>query len=96
MTRSASTASASSRCERGRTEGSKPLARGDGRGNAMTYAYCNAAEYAVDEIGYTSFEGAPSLKPSRAVRFVYGIGMALQRSLRLAEIQMLGPGDARS
>ncbi|MGK3969858.1 RHS repeat-associated core domain-containing protein [Sorangium sp. So ce118] len=110
--------------EYGRTEGSKPLARGgvprawlanearDGRGNAMTYAYClaeaedgHAAEYAVDEIRYTSFEGTPSLEPSRAVRFVYGTkdpaairsgysdGMALQRSLRLDEIQMLGPGD---
>ncbi|WP_437685624.1 RHS repeat-associated core domain-containing protein [Sorangium sp. So ce176] len=108
----------------GRTEGSKPLARGgvprawlankarDGRGNAMTYAYCvaeaedgHAAEYAVDEIRYTSFEGTPSLAPSRAVRFLYGTkdpaairtgysgGMALQRSLRLEEIQMLGPGD---
>ncbi|XXT15469.1 FG-GAP-like repeat-containing protein [Sorangium sp. So ce429] len=111
--------------EYGRTEGSKPLARGgvprawlanetrDGRGNAMTYAYClaeaedgHAAEYAVDEIRYTSFEGTPSLEPSRAVRFVYGTkdpaairtgysgGMALQRSLRLEEIQMLGPSDA--
>ncbi|WP_437734434.1 RHS repeat-associated core domain-containing protein [Sorangium sp. So ce1335] len=110
--------------EYGRTEGSKPLARGsvprawlankvrDGRGNAMTYAYCvaeaedgHAAEYAVDEIRYTGFEGTPSLAPSRAVRFVYGTkdpaavatgysgGMALQRSLRLDEIQMLGPGD---
>ncbi|WP_437811151.1 RHS repeat-associated core domain-containing protein [Sorangium sp. So ce1078] len=110
--------------EYGRTEGSKPLARGgvprawlankarDGRGNAMTYAYCvaededgHAAEYAVDQIRYTSFEGTPSLEPSRAVRFVYGTkdpdairsaysgGMALQRSLRLDEIQMLGPGD---
>ncbi|WP_437877018.1 FG-GAP-like repeat-containing protein [Sorangium sp. So ce513] len=110
--------------EYGRTEGSKPLARGgaprawlankarDGRGNAVTYAYCvaeaedgHAAEYAVDEIRYTGFEGAPSLAPSRAVRFVYGTkdpaairtgysgGMALQRSLRLDEIQMLGPGD---
>ncbi|AUX30840.1 MULTISPECIES: RHS repeat-associated core domain-containing protein [Sorangium] len=111
--------------EYGRTEGSKPLARGgvprawlankarDGRGNAMTYAYClaeaedgHAAEYAVDEIRYTAFEGTPSLEPSRAVRFVYATkdpaairtgysgGMALQRSLRLEEIQMLGPGDA--
>ncbi|WP_437815115.1 RHS repeat-associated core domain-containing protein [Sorangium sp. So ce1078] len=111
--------------EYGRTESSKPLARGgvprawlaskarDGRGNAMTYAYCvavaedgHAAEYAVDEIRYTGFEGTPSLEPSRAVRFVYGTkdpaairtgysgGMALQRALRLDEIQMLGPGDA--
>ncbi|WP_437605689.1 RHS repeat-associated core domain-containing protein [Sorangium sp. So ce834] len=111
--------------EYGRTEGSKPLARGgvprvwlankarDGRGNAMTYAYCvaeaedgHAAEYAVDEIRHTAFEGTPSLEPSRAVRFVYATkdpaairtgysgGMALQHSLRLEEIQMLGPGDA--
>ncbi|WP_437955463.1 RHS repeat-associated core domain-containing protein [Sorangium sp. So ce119] len=84
----------------------------DGRGNGMTYTYCvaeaedgHAAEYAVDEIRYTSFEGTPSLEPSRAVRFVYGTkdptairtgyagGMALQRSLRLEEIQMLGPSD---
>ncbi|WP_434042141.1 MULTISPECIES: RHS repeat-associated core domain-containing protein [Sorangium] len=110
--------------EYGHTEGSKPLARGgtprawlankarDGRGNAMTYAYCvaeaedgHAAEYAVDEIRYTGFEGTPSLAPSRAVRFLYGTkdpaairtgysgGVALQRSLRLEEIQMLGPGD---
>ncbi|WP_437784541.1 RHS repeat-associated core domain-containing protein [Sorangium sp. So ce1097] len=110
--------------EYGRTEGSKPLAGGsvprawlankarDGRGNAMTYAYCiaeaedgHAAEYAVDEIRYTGFDSAPSLAPSRAVRFLYGTkdpaairtgysgGMALQRSLRLDEIQMLGPGD---
>ncbi|XWJ68823.1 RHS repeat-associated core domain-containing protein [Sorangium cellulosum] len=110
--------------EYGRTQGSKPLARGgvprawlankarDARGNGMTYAYCvaeaedgHAAEYAVDEIRYTSFEGAPSLEPSRAVRFVYATkdpaairtgysgGAALQRSLRLEEIQMLGPGD---
>ncbi|XYH94645.1 RHS repeat-associated core domain-containing protein [Sorangium sp. So ce1128] len=111
--------------EYGRTEGSKPLARGgvprawlankvrDGRGNTMTTTYCvaeaedgHAAEYAVDEIRYTGFEGTPSLEPSRSVRFVYGTkdpaairtgysgGMALQRSLRLEEIQMLGPGDA--
>ncbi|WP_438016236.1 RHS repeat-associated core domain-containing protein [Sorangium sp. So ce315] len=84
----------------------------DGRGNSMTYAYCvaeaedgHAAEYAMDEIRYTGFEGTPSLEPSRAVRFLYGTkdaaairtgysgGMALQRSLRLEEIQMLGPGD---
>ncbi|WP_437674124.1 FG-GAP-like repeat-containing protein [Sorangium sp. So ce131] len=64
------------------------------------------AEVAVDEIRYTSFEGEPALGPSRAVRFVYATkepeevrtqyagGMALQRSLRLEEIQMLGAGDA--
>ncbi|WP_437668820.1 RHS repeat-associated core domain-containing protein [Sorangium sp. So ce131] len=84
----------------------------DGRGNAMTYDYCVAeaeegfaAEYAIDEIRYTSFEGEPALDPSRAVRFVYATkepaevrrryagGMALQSSLRLDEIQMLGAGD---
>ncbi|WP_437729520.1 RHS repeat-associated core domain-containing protein [Sorangium sp. So ce861] len=84
----------------------------DGRGNAMTYEYCSAdaeegftAEYAIDEIRYTSFEGEPALAPSRAVRFVYetrepaevrthyAAGMALQRSLRLDEIQMLGADD---
>ncbi|XXX72068.1 RHS repeat-associated core domain-containing protein [Sorangium sp. So ce134] len=84
----------------------------DLRGNAMTYAYCSAdaeegftAEYAVDEIRYTSFEGEPALDPSRAVRFVYETkepaevrtryagGMALQSALRLAEIQMLGADE---
>ncbi|XXY20357.1 RHS repeat-associated core domain-containing protein [Sorangium sp. So ce216] len=85
----------------------------DGRRNAMTYDYCVAeseegfaAEVAIDEIRYTSFEGEPALGPSRAVRFVYATkapeevriqyagGMALQSSLRLEEIQMLGAGDA--
>ncbi|MEO7329303.1 MAG: FG-GAP-like repeat-containing protein, partial [Minicystis sp.] len=85
----------------------------DGRGNAMTYDYCFAddptgytAEYALDEILYTSFEGSPALPPSRAVKLVYGTkdtadqrtlyagGMALQSALRLDEIQMLGPEDA--
>ncbi|WP_437727730.1 RHS repeat-associated core domain-containing protein [Sorangium sp. So ce861] len=85
----------------------------DLRGNAVTYDYCSAdaeegftAEYAIDEIRYTSFEGEPALAPSRAVRFVYETrepadvrthyagGMALQRSLRLDEIQMLGADDA--
>ncbi|WP_236643999.1 RHS repeat-associated core domain-containing protein [Sorangium cellulosum] len=79
----------------------------------MTYEYCSAdaeegftAEYAIDEIWYTGFEGEPALAPSRAVRFVYETrepgevrthyagGMALQRSLRLDEIQMLGADDA--
>ncbi|AUX38230.1 MULTISPECIES: RHS repeat-associated core domain-containing protein [Sorangium] len=85
----------------------------DLRGNAMSYAYCSAdaeegftAEYAIDEIRYTSFEGEPALAAARAVRFVYeakapgevrthyAAGMALQRSLRLDEIQMLGADDA--
>jgi RHS repeat-associated protein len=85
----------------------------DGRGNAMTYDYCFAddpvdgytAEYALDEIRYTGFEGSPALPPSRAVKLVYGSkhpadlrtlyagGMALQSSLRLDEVRMLGPGD---
>jgi hypothetical protein len=74
----------------------------DGRGNAMTYSYCFAddaegytAEYALDEIRHTSFDGSPALAPSRAVKLVYGTkapddirtlysgGMALQSSLRL-------------
>jgi hypothetical protein len=109
--------------EYGNSESGKPLSQGgvprawlatrahDGRGNAMTYAYCFAAgddytaEYALDEIRYTSFDGVPALAPSRAVQFVYGTkdpadvrtlyagGMALQSSLRLDAIQMLGPGD---
>ncbi|WP_437576987.1 RHS repeat-associated core domain-containing protein [Sorangium sp. So ce887] len=84
----------------------------DGRGNAMTYDYCLAnaeegftAEYALDEIRYTSFEGEPEIEPSRAVRFVYATkepaevrahyagGMDLQSALRLDEIQMLGPDN---
>ncbi len=64
------------------------------------------AEYALDEITYTSFTGAPSVAPSRTVAFVYGTkdagdvhtlysgGMALKSSLRLEEIDMLGPQDA--
>ena len=86
----------------------------DGRGNAMTYAYCFTdgggypAEVALDQISYTSFQGqgSPPLTASRAVVFVYGTkdpadirtrysgGMALQSSLRLREIDMLGPSDA--
>ncbi|MFO0755161.1 MAG: FG-GAP-like repeat-containing protein [Byssovorax sp.] len=85
----------------------------DGRGNTMTYDYCFAedpdegytAEYALDEIRYTAFEGEPALPASRAVKLVYGTkhpsdirtlysgGSALQNSLRLDEIQMLGPED---
>jgi YD repeat-containing protein len=110
--------------EYGGAVGGRPLAPGgvpraflatktrDGRGNAMTYAYCFAgaeeytAEVALTEIRYSSFEGTPPLEPSRAVRFLYGTrdpadirvryvrGMALQSSLRLEEIQMLGPEDA--
>src|SRR5262249_48361128 len=83
----------------------------DQRGNSMSYAYCfnevddYTAEYAVDEIRYTSFGGSPSLDASRAVTFIYNKkdaadartvysgGMALQRSLRLDQIQMLGLED---
>jgi hypothetical protein len=83
----------------------------DGRGNAMTYGYCFAeadgytAEYALDEIRYTRFDGSPSVEASRAVKLVYGTkdpadvrrhhagGMALQASLRLEEMQMIGPDD---
>jgi len=83
----------------------------DGRGNSMDFAYCFAdageytAEYALQEIRYTRFEGSPALEPSRAVKLVYGTkdpadirihysrGMALQSSLLLNEVQMLGPGE---
>jgi hypothetical protein len=51
----------------------------DARGNTMTYGYCFAeadgytAEYAVDEIKYTQFEGDASVEATRAVAFVYGV-----------------------
>ncbi|MCK6590242.1 MAG: hypothetical protein L6Q76_21960, partial [Polyangiaceae bacterium] len=47
----------------------------DGRGNAMDYGYCFAdageytAEYALDEIKYTRFDGSPALEATRAVKF---------------------------
>ncbi|MDC3984391.1 FG-GAP-like repeat-containing protein [Polyangium jinanense] len=83
----------------------------DLRSNTMTYGYCFAeadgytAEYALDEIRYTSFEGASTLPATRAISLGYGTrdandvrfhhagGMRLQRSLRLDEVQMRGPGD---
>ncbi|HLM71572.1 MAG TPA: VCBS repeat-containing protein, partial [Polyangiaceae bacterium] len=83
----------------------------NGRGDAMDFGYCFAdaggytAEYALDEIRYTRFEGTPALEASRAVKLVYGLkdpadirthhsrGMALQSSLRVDEIQMIGPGN---
>ncbi|MDI1432847.1 FG-GAP-like repeat-containing protein [Polyangium sorediatum] len=83
----------------------------DLRGNTMTYGYCFAeadgytAEYALDEIRYTSFDGASEFPATRAISLVYGTrdardvrlhhagGMRLQRSLRLDEVQMRGPGD---
>jgi hypothetical protein len=81
------------------------------RGQAIEFGYCFAeadgytAEFALDEITYTRFEGSPALEATRAVKLVYGPkepadirttyagGMALQSSLRLDEIQMVGPGD---
>ncbi|MEZ4298906.1 MAG: SpvB/TcaC N-terminal domain-containing protein [Polyangiaceae bacterium] len=84
----------------------------DGRGNAMTFGYCFAeaeghtAEFALDEIRYTSFEGSSPVEASRAVKLVYEArsaddvrlsfsgGMALQRSLRLRAIELVGPGEA--
>ncbi|HLM71476.1 MAG TPA: VCBS repeat-containing protein, partial [Polyangiaceae bacterium] len=83
----------------------------NGRGDAIDFGYCFAdageytAEWALDEIRYTRFEGSPALEASRAVRLVYGLkdpadirthfsrGMALQSSLRVDEIQMIGPGN---
>src|SRR5262249_39655130 len=59
------------------------------------------AEVAIDSIQYTSFEGKPALPATRAVEFVYALkdlgdqrtsyagGMALQRSLRLDEVDMV-------
>ena len=83
----------------------------DSRGNAMDFGYCFAdagpytAEFALEEIRYTRFEGSPALEPSRAVKLVYGTkdpadirihnsgGIALQSSLLLNEVQMIGPGE---
>jgi hypothetical protein len=85
----------------------------DGRGNAMTYDYCFAddptegytAEYALDTIRYTAFEGSPALPATRAVKLIYGTkppadqrtlysgGMALQSALRLDAVEMVGPGE---
>jgi hypothetical protein len=65
-----------------------------------------AARYALEEIRYASFEGTPTLPPSRAVKLVYGTkdpadvrtlyaeGMQVQSTLRLEAMEMLGPGDA--
>ncbi|MEZ4300176.1 MAG: FG-GAP-like repeat-containing protein [Polyangiaceae bacterium] len=84
----------------------------DGRGNAMTFGYCFAeaeghtAEFALDEIRYTSFEGPSPVEASRAVKLVYETrsaeevrlsfsgGMPLQRALRLRAIELVGPGEA--
>ncbi|HLM71735.1 MAG TPA: SpvB/TcaC N-terminal domain-containing protein, partial [Polyangiaceae bacterium] len=83
----------------------------NGRGDAMDFGWCFAdadeytAEYALDQITYTRFEGSPALEATRAVKFVHGIkdpadirthysrGMKLQSSLRVDEIQMIGPGN---
>ena len=75
----------------------------------MTYGYCFAeseegftAEYALDEIRYTGFEGEQG---TRAVSFVYGTknaddvrtiysaGMAFQNRLRLDEVQTQVDGE---
>jgi RHS repeat-associated protein len=65
----------------------------------------HTAEVALDEVRYTSFKGSPALEASRAVKLVYGTkdpedirtlyagGMALQSSLRLEAIEMVGPGE---
>jgi RHS repeat-associated protein len=74
----------------------------DARGSTMTYGYCFAeadgfvAEYALDEIRYTGFDGEQgtravsfvySTKDADDVRTVYSSGMAFQSSLRLDEVQ---------
>ena len=43
-----------------------------GAGGAGAGGEAYTAEYALDEITYTSFNGSPSVAPSRAVAFVYG------------------------
>jgi RHS repeat-associated protein len=65
----------------------------------------HTAEVALDEVRYTSFEGSPALPASRAVKLVYGTkdpedirtlyagGVALQSSLRLEKVEMVGPGE---
>ncbi len=81
----------------------------DARGNSMSYGYCFAesdegftAEYALDEIRYTGFDGE---KGTRAVSFVYGTknpddvrktysgGMEFQNALRLDEVQTRVEGE---
>jgi hypothetical protein len=74
-------------------------------GYCFAEAEDHTAEYALTEIRYTRFEGSPKLEASRAVKLVYGTkdpagirtiysgGMALQSSLRLDEIEMVGPGE---
>ncbi|HZF47547.1 MAG TPA: SpvB/TcaC N-terminal domain-containing protein, partial [Polyangiaceae bacterium] len=80
-----------------------------GSSMTYAYCFADAgehtAEFALTEIRYTHFEGSPALEASRAVKFVYGTkdpedirtlysgGMALQSSLRLDQIQMVGPGE---
>ncbi|MCK6587851.1 MAG: type IV secretion protein Rhs, partial [Polyangiaceae bacterium] len=82
---------------------------GRGNAMDYGYCFADAgeytAEYALVEARYTRFDGSPALEASRAVKFVYGTkdledirthysrGMALQSSLRLEEVQMIGPGN---
>jgi RHS repeat-associated protein len=81
--------------------------RRDPRGNGTQYDWCFAAneedgydaEYAIDQIRYTTFEDQ---EPTRSISFVYGVkedarcvfsgGMEFQQSLRLDEIQMHAEG----
>lgn len=79
----------------------------DPRGNTMTYGYCFAknadgsvAEYALDQIDYTSFENDA---PTRSISFVYGVkedprfgyahGVATQQAVRLDAVHMLFDGQ---
>src|SRR4029078_13720903 len=83
----------------------------NGRGEPMDFGYFfgdaadYTAEYALDQITYTRFEGSPALEASRAVKLIYETrdpadiethysrGMKLQSSLRVNAIQMIGPGN---
>ncbi|MEZ4302872.1 MAG: SpvB/TcaC N-terminal domain-containing protein, partial [Polyangiaceae bacterium] len=83
---------------------------GRGNAMTFGYCFAEAeghtAELALDEIRYTSFEGPSPVEASRAVKLVYESrnaeevrlsfsgGMALQRSLRLRAIELVGPGEA--
>ncbi len=79
----------------------------DPRGNTTTYGYCFAknadgsvAEYALDQLAYTSFENDA---PTRSISFVYGVkddpqfgyahGIATQQSLRLDAVHILFEGQ---
>jgi RHS repeat-associated protein len=76
---------------------------------AYGYCFAEAegytAEYALDEIRYSDVDASGGVEETRAIRFRYGTkdpadirtsysgGMALQSSLRLDQVQMVGTGN---